>query len=384
MGFAEDLSRLSEQIRQRLPHIKGEEATKHALVVPFLQVLGFDVFNPQEVQPEYSAEIGHRKGGPAEKVDYAISIDGKIALFVECKAADVDVSGHDGQLARYFNSTAEVKVAMLTNGVRVRIFSDLQRPNIMDEIPWLDVNLTELKPPEIDALKKLRRLDFAPDQVIALAEEMVFYNALITLLSAQLREPSESLVRWAAGEIPAVGRVTQKVLDRLKPILRKALQTSIVEHVTRSLASPPAVAHEEPKDAPAPADAVTPTEGTRPPSAEEVRAFDSISGWVKEVNNGIPLAFRDAQTYFTIHQANWRRWFIRMRVESAPFWIAFRHVKPEELRALAPGFDELAPSGMGDSRLQIKSVDDLLKLRSAVIMACEREAARGPADETAA
>ena len=46
-----------------------EEAAKTALVMPFIQALGYDVFNPSEVIPEYTADVGTKKG---EKVDYAI------------------------------------------------------------------------------------------------------------------------------------------------------------------------------------------------------------------------------------------------------------------------------------------------------------------------
>ncbi len=63
---------LSERAARLLEQntLTTEEATKHALVLPFIQALGYDVFNPMEVVPEYTADFGLKQG---EKVDYASS-----------------------------------------------------------------------------------------------------------------------------------------------------------------------------------------------------------------------------------------------------------------------------------------------------------------------
>ena len=238
MAFIDDLQRHADQVKTRVPRIRGEEATKHALVVPLFQVLGYDVFDPREVQPEYIADFAKKKSnGQMEKVDYAIWKNGAPAIFVECKAVDAKLEDSDGQLARYFNATPSVKVAVLTNGLRFRVFTDLQQPNVMDATAWLDVDLLNLKPAEVDALRRFHKVDFATDQVIALAEEMVYYNALTTFLATQLRDPSETFVRYVASEIPSVGRVTQMVVKRVTPILKKAIQSAIVEHVARSFST---------------------------------------------------------------------------------------------------------------------------------------------------
>ena len=43
-------------------HAYSEEATKTALVMPFLEVLGYDVFDPREVVPEYVTDVGLKRG----------------------------------------------------------------------------------------------------------------------------------------------------------------------------------------------------------------------------------------------------------------------------------------------------------------------------------
>ena len=85
MDFIDRIRELSARIPKQLEHIQTEEATKNALVMPFISALGYDVFNPTEVTPELNADIGTKKG---EKVDYAILKDGKPIIDEIYKYAD--------------------------------------------------------------------------------------------------------------------------------------------------------------------------------------------------------------------------------------------------------------------------------------------------------
>jgi hypothetical protein len=239
MAFDNDFARHVDQIKLRLPHVFGKEATKQSLIIPLFQILGYDVWNPLEVQPEYGSDFSKGiKKGQVEKVDYAIKINNEPVIFVECKTPNVELNIHDGQLARYFNATPSVRVGVLTNGIRIKVFTDLQQPNIMDDKPWMDFDLRSAKQAEIDALKKLRKTEFSADQVIGLAEEMLYYNVLVPFISSQLIDPSDKLVRLFAEEIPSIKRIDRKVVDRLTPISRKAIQSAIIDHVARSFNAP--------------------------------------------------------------------------------------------------------------------------------------------------
>lgn len=389
MAFQDDLATHVDRIRSRMPHVQGEEGTKQALVVPLLQVLGYDVFDPREVRPEYVADFAVKKSGQFEKIDYAICSGGAPAIFIECKPLGAALEDHGGQLSRYFNSTPSVKVAMITDGVRLRVFTDLQQLNIMDVQPWLSIDLLSLKPAELDALRRFRKADFSPSDISALAEEMVYYSAILSFVSTQLREPSEPFVRFVAGEIPAVGRVTAKVVERLTPILRKALQSAIVDQVARSLdrsgEPEPEPPPPPPAKIPAAGKGLAESAATSPPAeqkagivttAEELDAYKSISAWLKEANPNAPVAYRDSKSYFTIHQDNIRKWFVRLGLEEKPMWVALRHIKPEEAKMLAPGMDVAESARFGDSRFLLPSPADLPKLRAAILAAYERETVR--------
>src|SRR4028119_2249033 len=154
MDFIEKLQALATKIPKLCEHLQTEEATKNALVMPFINLLGFDIFDPTEVIPEFIADVGIKKG---EKVDYAIVKDGKIIMLFECKHCGGDLHiNHASQLFRYFSVT-DARIAVLTNGLVYRFFTDLEAPNKMDEKPFLEVDMTELNDVSINELKKLRK-----------------------------------------------------------------------------------------------------------------------------------------------------------------------------------------------------------------------------------
>src|SRR3954449_11415625 len=113
MEFAEKLSALAAKVRQQRGVIQTEEATKNAFVMPFIStILGYDVFNPLEVVPEFIADVGMKKG---EKVDY-IMRDGDVQILIECKSSQGPLRIENAsQLYRYFSVT-KARIAVLTNG----------------------------------------------------------------------------------------------------------------------------------------------------------------------------------------------------------------------------------------------------------------------------
>ena len=115
MDFKDQIKQVGERVVKLKDQIKTEEATKTALIMPFIQCLGYDVFNPLEVVPEFTADIGIKKG---EKVDYAILKDGQPTILIECKWWGENLILHDSQLFRYFHTTkAKFGILMNTNKV---------------------------------------------------------------------------------------------------------------------------------------------------------------------------------------------------------------------------------------------------------------------------
>ena len=121
MDFKDQIKLLSERVIKLKENTQTEEATKTAFIMPFLQTLGYDVFDPTEVVPEYTCDLGIKKG---EKIDYAIHKDGQPIILIECKHWKEDLTSHNGQLFRYFH-VSNARFGILTNGIIYRFYTDL-------------------------------------------------------------------------------------------------------------------------------------------------------------------------------------------------------------------------------------------------------------------
>lgn len=169
MDFADRLRDLASRVPQQVQHIRTEEATKNALVMPFIGALGYNVFDPLEVTPELDADVGVKKG---EKVDYAVLKDGKPIMLFECKAVSANLDEvHASQLYRYFSVT-EARIGVVTNGIVYRFFSDLEAPNKMDSKPFLEVNILALDDGVLAELKKFSKSAFEIATVLANASDL--------------------------------------------------------------------------------------------------------------------------------------------------------------------------------------------------------------------
>ena len=83
MDLIDHLQTLATRAEQLGPNLTNEEATKMALIAPFIQALGYDIFNPAEVMPEFRADLPGINQG--ERVDYAILENSKPTILVEAK-----------------------------------------------------------------------------------------------------------------------------------------------------------------------------------------------------------------------------------------------------------------------------------------------------------
>jgi hypothetical protein len=234
MEFLNKISNLTNKSKQIGASLLTEEATKNALVMPFLStVLGYDVFDPSEVVPEFTADIGTKKG---EKVDYALFKDGKVQILVECKKYAETLSvNHASQLFRYFAVT-QARIAILTNGHQYLFFTDLDAPNKMDEKPFLELDLENVDEHALPAVSKLTKQDFDLDSIISTAGELRYVQQIKRILGAQYKEPEDDFVRFFASRVYD-GVLTQKVRDQFAGVVAKSLAQHLNDKVNERLKS---------------------------------------------------------------------------------------------------------------------------------------------------
>lgn len=219
LEIAERLASLATKISQQRSSIETEEATKNAFVMPFISlVLGYDVFNPNEVVPEFTADVGTKKG---EKIDYAIVKDDEVQILIECKhiGAPLNIK-HASQLFRYF-AVANARIAILTNGDEYQFFTDLDAPNRMDEKPFLVIQVSDLDTTLIPELRKLTKDAFDLDSIINAAEELKYVGELKRILAAQFSAPDNDWVKFMTARVYG-GAFTQKVRDQFTGLVGKA------------------------------------------------------------------------------------------------------------------------------------------------------------------
>ncbi len=233
MDFIENLQALSTKIQKQRDAIQTEEATKNAFILPFINALGYDIFDPTEVVPEYTADVGIKKG---EKVDYAILRDGKVIMLFECKSCNNTLdSNHASQLYRYFSVTA-VRIAVLTDGITYRFYTDIEEPNKMDAKPFMELNMLDIQEPLVAELKRLTKQAFNIDEIITIAGEMKYTREIKRVLSEQLVAPYDEFVRFLASHVYQ-GKLTQSVREQFKDITKRAFSQFINERINDRLRS---------------------------------------------------------------------------------------------------------------------------------------------------
>lgn len=200
--------------------------------MPFINALGYDVFNPLEVIPEMTCDIAMKKG---EKIDYAIMKDGEPILLIECKHWQQDLNIHDNQLMRYFN-VSKAKFGLLTNGIIYRFYTDLLEPNKMDEKPFLEVDITDIKDSQIEELKKFHKSYFDIENILSSASELKYMGELKNIMSQEFSNPSPELVKFFAKQVYD-GIITAKLLEQFTVLTKRAIASYINDIISDRLKS---------------------------------------------------------------------------------------------------------------------------------------------------
>jgi hypothetical protein len=212
--------------------VTSEAATKNVFIIPFIEALGYDFRKPHEVVPEFTCDIGTKKG---EKVDYAILIGKEPVLLIECKhwEQNLDVS-HTNQLKRYFGAS-EAKLGLLTNGISYKFFTDIVKENIMDNDPFFEVDLTNIEDSQIEELKNFHKKHFDIDKIVDSAKELKNTSKIKALIHTELSNPSEQFIRFFASQISS-GNITQKKMtEYFIPLVKKSL-SMVISDITHESA----------------------------------------------------------------------------------------------------------------------------------------------------
>lgn len=302
MDFIEKLQALSTKIQKQKDLIQTEEATKNAFILPFISALGYDIFDPMEVVPEFTADVGIKKG---EKVDYAIMRDGKVIMLFECKAAHVNLADqHAAQLFRYFSVT-EARIAVLTDGIIYRFYSDIEKTGKMDANPFMEFNMLDIQEHLVPELKRLTKQAFNLDEIISVAGEMKYTREIKRILSEELGAPTEDFVRFFARRVYN-GILTQSVRELFSTITKKAftqfINETINERLRSAMTAPPqdTPAQTQPGAGSQVAEGEAETQERITTTVEELEGFYIVKSILRPMVDPARITHRDTKSYFGI------------------------------------------------------------------------------------
>lgn len=321
MDFIDQLKQFSKRVESMKDTLQTEEATKTAIIMPFFAMLGYDVFNPREFVPEYTADVGIKKG---EKVDYAILQDGEPVILIECKSITEDLAKHDSQLFRYFG-TSSAKFAILTNGLIYRFYTDLEDKNKMDKDPFLTVNILDVRDSQVSEIKKFCKADFDVDAIFNTASKLKYAGEFKRIFMAQLENPSDDFTRLFLQGCYS-GQKTQAIIDKFRPILRDALNYTISELMNDKIkfalggsGGSISVPETKKQDNPVPVPDADPDTEKRAPkiatTEEELEAFSIVKNLLHDIADIKDFTYKDTESYFSIlYKGNIRKWICRVRL----------------------------------------------------------------------
>ena len=341
MDLIDKVKDLASRIPKQMEFLQTEEATKNAFVMPFITALGYDVFNPFEVIPEFTADIGTKKG---EKVDYAIKKDNDIIILVECKWSGANLDRNQAsQLYRYFSAT-EARFAILTNGVDYEFYSDIDEPNKMDSKPFFHFNILQFEDHQINELKKFTKSAFSLEDILTTASTLKYTGAIKKILEEELKNPSETFVRFFASKIYD-GRLTQQVIEQFTNIVKEARSQFINERINERLKSALSanelnneiiIEDESPDETKSSKDGIVTTQ-------DEIDGYNIIKAILREVIDLKRITMRDTKSYCGILlDDNNRKPICRLHFNYAQKYLGLFTGKIEE-------------------RIEIDSVDDIFK-----------------------
>ena len=297
MTFEKQITELAETIPNIKEQILNEEATKNSLILPFINALGYNIFNPTEVMPEFIADVGMKKG---ERVDYAVCIDGKPVFLYECKWCQSSLSNANAaQLRRYFHVTS-AKIGILTNGIQYYFFSDLDQTNIMDEKPFMELDLENIDATLLKEVKKLSKPDFQMEAMLSTANDLKYIRQIRSLIMEQFIDPTPEFVKFFTAQVYSK-RITPPILEQFTAITKKALKLYINAEINQRLTS--ALSNED-HDLTQKSEIEEIQEQNEKPGIittdEEMEAYFIVKALIRNDVNPERIFHRDTKSYFGV------------------------------------------------------------------------------------
>lgn len=303
MDFKDAIMQLVEKIGKQKEAVTTEEATKTAFILPMINTLGYDVFDPTEVIPEMDCDLVKSKG---EKIDYAIMKDGEPIMLIECKDSKQNLDLHSTQLQKYFVASKS-RFGVLTNGIEWRFYTDINKQNIMDEKPFLVVNMQNLSDANIEQLKKFHKSYYDEKEIFSIANELKYMTEIKAIVQREISNPSPAFVKHFAKQVCS-GCIWQSVIEKFTPFVKKSFSSVINDIIQDRLNS--AIKNEEQQAEITSQDDKAEEDNGIVITQEKLDAFEIVKAILAEKYDVSEVCYKDFKTYFLIYYCREQYWWI--------------------------------------------------------------------------
>ncbi|MCB2291668.1 type I restriction enzyme HsdR N-terminal domain-containing protein [Clostridium sp. CS001] len=327
MDFMEEIKLFSNRIMQIKDKIQTEEAVKTSIILPFFNLLGYDIFNPEEFIPEYTTDVGIKKG---EKIDYVIMRESSPVLLIEVKnCPDKNLKRNVSQLFRYF-AVSKARYGLLTNGFSFIFYTDLNEKNIMDTESFFEFNILDLNDKDIIEISKYTKNNFNVDEMYESASELRYLNKIKQLIISQSKKPSDAFVNYILGEMN-IGRRTKTLVDTFRTYTKASLKILLTDNKQ-------SIINGNNFDVENIENPITMTQ-------LELESFYIVKSILRKIIEPENITFIDSATYFTVIIAN-----------NSEKWVCKVHMKNKRQISL-PYNNEV-----GEIFYDFESIDDFYEL----------------------
>lgn len=311
MDFKDQLTQLSDKIAKQKDSIATEEATKASFIMPMIAALGYDVFNPFEVIPEMDCDLTRR----GDKIDYAIMRDNTPILLIECKHCKQNLDLHSTQLAKYY-AASNARFGVLTNGIEYRFYADLEKQNIMDEKPFLVVNMLDLSDTDIEQLKKFHKSYYNEQDILSTAQELQITIQVKDLLNRNFQSPGDEFTRYFVKCING-WKSSAKLIEQYRHIVKKSI-AAVINDIIADRLNAAMKSEDNPKSAKDKEDECQANENTSDEkmpdgvvfqdkesgittTQEEIDAYNIIRSILRQYVDVCRIKYKDYKSYFAIN-----------------------------------------------------------------------------------
>lgn len=226
MSFRDNINLLSQKAMYLESHSTTLEALKTALILPYFQYLGYDIFDPDEFAPNF--------GTTDVKVDFA-TISSRIAhTLVEVEPFGTRLD--PACLADCF-ATYKPKMALLTNGTEYRYYTDYDVPGTMDKEPFFAFSFANLSESDISTLSKFQKSELRAAESPSFIQNTKYCLLVKKYLQQQFDFATDDFIRHVLESVEPDKNFNAQFIDNIRPTIDQALKYTINDIISAKIVS---------------------------------------------------------------------------------------------------------------------------------------------------